>query len=167
MSMQVPQLEVSAGGVIRTTYPTMSREVVASVSEKYASLASLFAASPDLLTAARAAFQCLGEMPPTKARVQAAVMLSDAINKASAPRVLRQITITFGNDRGYAVSENGRIADRLTWDEMLGQISQMTHPKINAERYKMLTIEQYHEQEDKFGTAPEDRLQFDERGIPK
>lgn len=80
---------------------------------------------------------------------------------------MRQIVITFDNDKGFAVTENGRTADRLAWDEMLGQIAQLTHPSINAERYKMLTIEQYQAQEDKFGTEPEHRLQFDERGIPK
>lgn len=80
---------------------------------------------------------------------------------------MRQIIITFDNDKGFAVTEAGRTADRLSWDEMLGQVAQITHPKINAERYKMLTVEQYAEQEDKFGTDPDDRLQFDERGIPK
>ena len=79
---------------------------------------------------------------------------------------MRQIIITFGGDRGYAVIENGCIADRLTWDEMLGQVAQLTHPKINAQRYKMLTPEEYAAQEDKFGTPPEGRLKLDERSIP-
>ncbi|GMG89630.1 hypothetical protein Cmtc_08500 [Cupriavidus sp. TKC] len=79
---------------------------------------------------------------------------------------MRQITITFDNDKGFAVTENGRTADRLAWDEMLGQVAQMTHPKINEGRYRMLTIEEYQAQEDKFGTAPEDRLQFNDRGVP-
>ena len=80
---------------------------------------------------------------------------------------MRQIIITFDNNKGFAVTEAGRTADRLCWDEMLGQVAQLTHPKINAERYKMLTVEQYAEQEDKFGSDPDDRLQFDERGVPK
>ncbi|WP_175785520.1 hypothetical protein [Burkholderia ambifaria] len=80
---------------------------------------------------------------------------------------MRQIVITFDNDRGYAVTESGRVADRLCWDEMLGQIATLTHPEIKAPRYKMLTAEEYSAQEDKFHTADEDRLHFDERGIPK
>lgn len=81
--------------------------------------------------------------------------------------MMRQITITFDNGKGFSVTENACTADRLSWGEMLEQIAQLTHPKINVQRYKMLTVEQYAAQEDKFGTEPEDRLQFDERGIPK
>ncbi|MDE1138149.1 MAG: hypothetical protein PW999_00550 [Paraburkholderia tropica] len=80
---------------------------------------------------------------------------------------MRQITITFDNSKGFAVTENGMTADRLAWDEMLGQIANLTHPKLGSPHYSMLTVEQYTTQEEKFGTEPEDRLQFDERGIPK
>jgi hypothetical protein len=80
---------------------------------------------------------------------------------------MRQITITFDNGKGFSVTEAGRTADRLAWDEMLGQVANLTHPKLNTPHYTMLTVDQYEKQEDRFGTEPEDRLQFDERGVPK
>lgn len=79
---------------------------------------------------------------------------------------MRQITITFENALGYAVTENGRTADRLAWDEMLGQIAALTHPKLGTAHYTMQTVEEYTAEEDKYKTSPENRLQFDERGIP-
>ena len=49
---------------------------------------------------------------------------------------------------------------------MLGQVAQLTHPKINEARYQMLTVEEYMAHEDKYHVAAEDRLKFDEKGIP-
>jgi hypothetical protein len=43
----------------------------------------LIATAPDLLAAAQAAMQCLGELPPTQARVEVAQMLTAAIAKAT------------------------------------------------------------------------------------
>jgi hypothetical protein len=79
---------------------------------------------------------------------------------------MRQITITFANNRGYAVTENGRTADYLAWDEMLGQIAALTHPKLGTAHYTMQTVEEYTAHEDKYDVPTENRLQFDERGIP-
>jgi S-methylmethionine-dependent homocysteine/selenocysteine methylase len=45
--------------------------------------ARLIAAAPELLEACNAAMQCIGELPPTQARVEAAQMLSAAIAKAT------------------------------------------------------------------------------------
>ena len=45
--------------------------------------ARLIAAAPELLEAARAAMQCIGELPPTQARVEVAQMLQVAIEKAT------------------------------------------------------------------------------------
>lgn len=50
-SVQVPELELGADGTVRTVRPTMSREWVASTSEKYAHLAPMFAAAPLMLEA--------------------------------------------------------------------------------------------------------------------
>lgn len=80
---------------------------------------------------------------------------------------MRQIVITFDNGKGFAVTEAGRTADRLAWDEMLGQIAQLTHPKIGTAHYRMDTVEEYNAHEDKWQVPIEDRLQFDDRGIPK
>jgi hypothetical protein len=80
---------------------------------------------------------------------------------------MRQIIITFDNDKGFAVTEAGRTADRLGWDEMLGQVAQLTHPKIGIPHYKMQTVEEYNAHEDKYNVPAGERLQFDERGIPR
>lgn len=45
--------------------------------------ARLLAASPDLLAAAQAAWNCIGELPPTQVRVEVAQMLQAAIEKAT------------------------------------------------------------------------------------
>lgn len=80
---------------------------------------------------------------------------------------MRQIVITFDNGKGFAVTEAGRTADRLAWDEMLGQIAALTHSKIGVGHYHMLTVEEQNAYGDKYNIPADDRLQFDERGIPK
>ncbi|MDE1007692.1 MAG: hypothetical protein OSB38_18670 [Paraburkholderia fungorum] len=54
MNIQIPELEVSERSVIRTKYPTTSREAVGCCYDRYEFLAPLFAASPKLLTALQA-----------------------------------------------------------------------------------------------------------------
>lgn len=44
--------------------------------------ARLIAAAPELLEAAQAAMNCIGELPPTQARIEVALMLTGAIAKA-------------------------------------------------------------------------------------
>ncbi|TAM15929.1 MAG: hypothetical protein EPN65_16580 [Pandoraea sp.] len=51
MNMKPPELEVGEGAVIRTKYPTTSREAVCCCYDKFAYLAPLFAAAPELLDA--------------------------------------------------------------------------------------------------------------------
>lgn len=79
---------------------------------------------------------------------------------------MRRITITFDNDKGFAVTESGRTAERLGWDEMLGQIAQLTHPKINAPHYRMLTPAEQEAYGDRHNIPQEDRDKFDENGFP-
>lgn len=45
--------------------------------------ARLIAAAPELLEAAQAAWNCIAELPPTQARVETALLLQDAIAKAT------------------------------------------------------------------------------------
>lgn len=63
---------------------------------------------------------------------------------------MRTITIEIADDGGsgdYLVREDDRYCDRLCWDEMLGTIAELTHPKIGVARYRMLTAEEHAELE--------------------
>ena len=64
----------------------------------------------------------------------------------------RVITIEFftpdhvfqeGDERGYLVTESGRNTGGLSWDELLGQIAELTHPSIRKARYEMHTAEEW------------------------
>lgn len=57
----------------------------------------------------------------------------------------RTITITISHDGQFDVSENGKCAGGLAWDELLGQIACMTHPKICAPNYAMRTPDEWEE----------------------
>lgn len=52
-----------------------------------------------------------------------------------------------GEPGEYLVREGDRYCDRLCWDEMLGTIAELTHPKIGSARYRMETAEQHAERE--------------------
>lgn len=52
---------------------------------------------------------------------------------------MRIILIQIGDDGRIEVREDGRTTDQLSWDEMLGQIAEMTHPRIQRGRYPLRT----------------------------
>lgn len=54
----------------------------------------------------------------------------------------RTITIYCIDQNDYTVQEGEAICDRLCWDEMLGTIVELTHPRIGAARYRMQTAEE-------------------------
>lgn len=60
------------------------------------------------------------------------------------------ITIYCISGSDYTVQEGEAICDRLCWDEMLGTIAELTHPKIGQARYRMETAEQREERQRKF-----------------
>lgn len=51
----------------------------------------------------------------------------------------RIIVIEVVDANEFKVIEGDRYQDKMCWDEMLGQIAEMTHPKIGVGRYPMLT----------------------------
>lgn len=59
----------------------------------------------------------------------------------------RTITIVCHGANYFDVFEGESYTDHLCWDEMLGQIAQLTHPKIGEPRYEMLTPEGHSERE--------------------
>lgn len=62
-------------------YPGQEERFARETAERAANKA-LIAAAPDLLEAAQAAWNCIGELPPTQARVEVAQLLQAAIEKA-------------------------------------------------------------------------------------
>jgi len=79
---------------------------------------------------------------------------------------MRRITITFDTGRGFTVSESGRHADRMAWDEMLGQVAALTHPKLGTAHYPMLTPEEMRAYETKYHFEPDMMTKFDAHGLP-
>jgi hypothetical protein len=63
---------------------------------------------------------------------------------------MRTITIEIDEDKGYTVREGDRYHDQLCWDEMLGQIAQLTHPQLGAARYQMRTEAEWAEYSKRF-----------------
>lgn len=46
------------------------------------------------------------------------------------------------NERGFAVYQGERFVEGLCWEEVLGQVINLTHPNIGKECYPMLTDEE-------------------------
>lgn len=44
---------------------------------------------------------------------------------------------------GFTVREGDKFCPELCWDEMLGSIAELTHPRIGACRYRMFTTEEH------------------------
>lgn len=66
-----------------------------------------------------------------------------------------EITITKG-EHGWTVAAGFAYTPNLCWDEMIGQVVHLTHPKIGDARYQMLTAEQHAERERSFAQRMEE-----------
>jgi hypothetical protein len=66
---------------------------------------------------------------------------------------MRTLTIQYGeSSRGCSfdvIDEHGRMCDGLGFDEMLGQVVSMTHPKLGTPQYRMQTPEQWAEERER------------------
>ncbi len=62
--------------------------------------------------------------------------------------IRRTITIEIHESNLITVREGERYADRLCWDEAIGQVVTLTHPDIKAPRYPMrdATEQRLHEE---------------------
>lgn len=49
----------------------------------------------------------------------------------------RTITIVCREGNDFDIVDGERVCDRLCWDEMLGTIAELTHPRIGQARYRM------------------------------
>ncbi len=58
---------------------------------------------------------------------------------------MRTITIEIVDRNDFTVREDDRYCDRLVWDEMLGTIAELTHQKLGACSYRMLTQKEWAE----------------------
>lgn len=61
------------------------------------------------------------------------------------PKPKQTITIEVFSGNNFTVRIDDLFADRLCWDEMLGQIASLTHPKIKEVRYQMKTADEHAE----------------------
>lgn len=57
---------------------------------------------------------------------------------------MRTITIEV-NEIGFTVREGDRYCDGLCWDEMIGTIMELSHPKLGSCTYRMLTADEWAE----------------------
>lgn len=55
----------------------------------------------------------------------------------------RSITIIARGGNDFDVHEGERYAHRLTWDEMLGVVAELTHPAIGGARMRFETVDQH------------------------
>jgi hypothetical protein len=51
---------------------------------------------------------------------------------------MRTITIEI-DEQGYTIREGDRYHEGMCWDEMLGQVTELTHPRLGQTRYPMMT----------------------------
>ena len=63
---------------------------------------------------------------------------------------LRTITISVFAPNDFTIAEGERSCDRLCWDEMLGTVAEITHPKIGEARYRMMTPAEHAEYNARF-----------------
>jgi hypothetical protein len=56
---------------------------------------------------------------------------------------MRTITIEIDDSGQIDVREGDRYCNGLGWDEMLGTIAELTHPRIGSARYAMRTAEEW------------------------
>jgi hypothetical protein len=56
---------------------------------------------------------------------------------------VRKITLTLSKGDSWKIQEGDKYVDWLGWDEMLGSIAQLTHPKIGVTQYPMLTRKEH------------------------
>lgn len=82
---------------------------------------------------------------------------------------VRTITIEFGTGApcGFdVVNEYGQRCQGLAFEEMIGQVIELTHPSIGRARFRMLTPEQWQEQEERRAREIAARRQSDmEQGV--
>lgn len=65
--------------------------------------------------------------------------------------ITRTITIEISaEDNMFTVRDGDRWCPKLCWDEMLGTIAELTHPRIGEARYRMGTAEQHRQREERY-----------------
>jgi hypothetical protein len=92
---------------------------------------------------------------PPRARRAAAAANPPAV---PPPAVAAAKTIVIGpaeeSRDGFRVTQGDRYHDGLTWDEMLGLIAELTHPKIRRPRYRMHTSAEWAAYRKRIGLLP-------------
>jgi hypothetical protein len=53
------------------------------------------------------------------------------------------ISITAEGPNEFTVRIGERYHDKMSWEEMLGQVAELTHPRIDKARFQMLTEKEW------------------------
>ena len=56
---------------------------------------------------------------------------------------VRSVVHIVSTDAGFLVVKDGKMADALAFDEMLGQVIDLLHPKLGVGHYPMLTRDEH------------------------
>lgn len=67
---------------------------------------------------------------------------------------MRVIAIEIHGPNDFTIREIDRACTKLCWDEMLGTVAELTHPKIGEARYRMRTREEQAEWDARYGPKP-------------
>lgn len=57
--------------------------------------------------------------------------------------IVRTITVEIHEDNSFTVREGDSYCPDLRWDEMLGTIAELTHPRLGTTCYRMLSTSQH------------------------
>lgn len=71
---------------------------------------------------------------------------------------MRSITIRIHGPNNFDVVEGYLEASRLTWEELLGQVAELTHPRLGVPRFTMMSPDEREEQRRRWAVTdqPED-----------
>lgn len=55
----------------------------------------------------------------------------------------QDINIAIDGPNDFTVRIGERYHDKMTWEEMLGQVAELTHPRLDRARFWMLTADEW------------------------
>lgn len=75
--------------------------------------------------------------------------------------IVRTITVEIHEDNNFTVREGDSYCPELCWDEMLGTIAELTHPRLGTARYRMMSTSQHARRQRKREAEERSRAQIE------